>query len=693
MFEVARTRPDGTISFRNVHKMPLRDEDDNVIGIVGISEDVSEKKQTQENLKTSQQLLKTVFDTVPVGLQAKDLNGTYLLVNSCMASFSGNSPEALKGKTFRDLGLGSEEEIEAVEADDRRVIETGKLLDDPDYPLTLRDGKTIWRHRIKAPLKDENGEVVGIVGVMEDTTEHRKAERDLLESRKLLQEVVDAIPHSIFLRDKEGRFVLANKALATLHGLEVEDLIGIGINDLPGVAPEEKAQWVEQDRQVIDTGNPVEIPETKVTLPDGTSTFRRIIRVPFCGNEKDVVGVLSISEDITDRRLAEQREKATERLLQTVFDTIPHWVFVKDGSGRYLMGNSAFAQSFNLSADELRGLHTTDFGDSTPEQRKVFLQSDRQVMRTGNPMEIPDYTVGLPGGMNQTRRIRKMPLKDEGGNTVAVVCLSEDITASKKAHEELLSAKQKVDEANKQLSEEIAERMKADRVKDEFLAIVSHELKTPLTAIHGALGLLTGKVGTGLPTEARNLLDVAWKNSTRLTQLIYELLDFQKLEKGDWAISPEPLDLVVLVKQTIEEFQPNADQFSVELVLEDSLEKAKVRGESTGLVQVISNLLSNAAKFSPVGGTVKISVTRQRDSICVAVKDQGQGIPEDFRPFVFEKFAQADTTDRRKRGGTGLGLTIAKRIVERFGGEIAFDSGNGGGTTFYFLLPELPDPS
>jgi signal transduction histidine kinase len=227
-----------------------------------------------------------------------------------------------------------------------------------------------------------------------------------------------------------------------------------------------------------------------------------------------------------------------------------------------------------------------------------------------------------------------------------------------------------------------------ERIKDDFVAVVSHELRTPLTSIRGSLGLLAGGAAGELSTTARSLVDISVNNCERLVRLINDILDMEKIESGKMAFVPIPVELTPLVEQAILSNRVYAHGFGVEIRLEDSV-PGKVLADPDRLHQVMTNLLSNAARHSHRGGIVEIRIQRCGDRLRVSVTDHGEGIPPEFQPRVFEKFAQADTSSARREGGTGLGLSISRAIVERHGGSIGFRTEPGVGTTFSFELPDL----
>ena len=235
---------------------------------------------------------------------------------------------------------------------------------------------------------------------------------------------------------------------------------------------------------------------------------------------------------------------------------------------------------------------------------------------------------------------------------------------------------------------DISERKKVERLKNEFVSTVSHELRTPLTSIRGSLGLIRAGVAGDMSSEVQELIEIAHKNSERLIVLINDILDIEKIESGKMSFVLKPVELMPLVEQAIAANRSYAEQFNVSFTLVNTLPKVKVNVDSQRFIQVLTNLLSNAAKFSPPNETVTIGVTQHDRLIRISVHDRGEGIPEEFRDRIFQKFAQADSSDARQKGGTGLGLSIAKAIAERLEGQLGFETKINQGTTFYCDLPE-----
>jgi len=297
----------------------------------------------------------------------------------------------------------------------------------------------------------------------------------------------------------------------------------------------------------------------------------------------------------------------------------------------------------------------------------------------GHPHEIDDILSQLKQGKDvahfETQRQRKdgqvievsltvSPVKDEAGKVVGAVSVARDIT----------------------------DRKRIERLKNEFISTVSHELRTPLTSIRGSLGLLAGGAAGTMNEKASNILQIGINNCERLIRLINDILDIEKIESGRMEFNFSPVSLQSLLGQAVEGNRGFADSYQVSLELTPPIPDVKVYADRDKIAQVLSNLLSNAVKFSPPRSLVRLSARRQGSKARISVQDQGPGVPREFRARIFEKFAQADSSDTRKKGGTGLGLSISKAIIEKHGGSIGFESAEPRGSLFHFEIPLWEEP-
>lgn len=339
------------------------------------------------------------------------------------------------------------------------------------------------------------------------------------------------------------------------------------------------------------------------------------------------------------------------------------------------------------------------FKEDVDDARMVFVRALK-----ARKTYVREYRIHRQNGEVKWMQERASIVCDQSGKVAYVCGIFFDISDRRQAEEELDQYRKHLEELiaerstalmaiNRELQEANDKLLEIDRMKNEFISTVSHELRTPLTSIRGSLGLITGGVAGEVPIKARELVEIAYKNSERLVNLINDILDIEKIESGRMDFRNKEIYLTHVLAQALEANSAYASQFGVRFELDNKAPLAMVVADGDRLMQVFTNLLSNAAKFSPTGGTVTISVSRHDTStagmVRVAVTDRGPGIPHEFYDRIFGKFAQADSSAARLKGGTGLGLSISKVIVERLGGRIGFHSEPNVRTTFYFDLPEL----
>jgi PAS domain S-box-containing protein len=237
------------------------------------------------------------------------------------------------------------------------------------------------------------------------------------------------------------------------------------------------------------------------------------------------------------------------------------------------------------------------------------------------------------------------------------------------------------------LAADLSERLRVEEQKDEFVTMVHHEVRAPLTAVRGAIGLLSGGVAGELSESARELVDIAFRNSERMERLVGDILASRKLDSGRMDFQLEEVSPSDLLKQAIEATSAYADKFDVGFEVASDLGDVTIRVDPDRFIQVITNVLSNAVRYSSPGDLVRVVARRIDALVRISVEDHGPGIAEDFRDRVFEKFARADDGSWRHRSGTGLGMSISKAIMEELGGAIHFETTAGKGSTFFIDVP------
>jgi PAS domain S-box-containing protein len=339
-----------------------------------------------------------------------------------------------------------------------------------------------------------------------------------------------------------------------------------------------------------------------------------------------------------------QRMRRSEEYLRAVMTSAAEGIITLTPEGRGSFVNPSAARMLGYEPSELQGRVLSDLiveGDlraygSDSAGDGVFRRKDG----TTFPVIYNTMTIRLEGG-------------DSGGTVVSFL--------------------------------DITERRQIERMKDEFVSVVGHELRTPLTSIRGSLGLMAGGVFGALDDQGTRMLDIAISNTDRLVRLINDTLDIERIESGRVTMQKVPCRTDDLVAQAIEAMRGQADSLGVRLV--SDADTLLLRADPDRVLQTLTNLISNAIKFSPRGEEVRVTAHGLTDMALFSVADHGRGVPDDMREAIFERFGQVDTSDSREKGGTGLGLPIARSIVEQHGGSIWVDSHVGRGSTFWFTLP------
>ena len=378
-----------------------------------------------------------------------------------------------------------------------------------------------------------------------------------------------------------------------------------------------------------------------------------------------------LTEDYTalNRRLEQQlveldearrQVEASGRKLALFAERSPIAVFELDDGGRVLSFNPAAENLLGFPATEVIGRISTDF--LFTESVGLGVRDEWQrMLKSRAPIFGWRLNVVRRDGVEITCDWSLTPLVNMENRVVSVIVQGRDIT----------------------------QQLEAERIKQEFTSTLSHELRTPLTSIIGSLQLINSGVMGDIEKDILELTTIAERNGQRLLDLINDILDVEKIESGKLTLLLDAVELGELVGESLTLNRAYADRFKVKLAAAGEMPPVKVKADRKRVLQVMTNLLSNAAKFSTEGTAVEVTIEAVGpDTVRVGVHDTGPGIPENFRNRIFGRFAQADMSHTRQIGGTGLGLAICKRLVEMMGGKIGFSDRAAGGTTFWFELPK-----
>ena len=383
----------------------------------------------------------------------------------------------------------------------------------------------------------------------------------------------------------------------------------------------------------------------------------------------DALELRLAAKNLTERQHALTLKR---EILQKTMDSISHGVSAFDENLKLIAWNKKFLELLEFPPE--LGRRGTDFAEF------IACNARRGEYGPGDP----DKQVAARVAMARQFMPHRMERVRPDGHIIEIRGEPMSIGGFVTTYTDVTDVRRK--EAD--LRERLTERDRAERLKAEFVSTVSHELRTPLTSIVGALELLDAGIVGVLPPKAKDMVRIAHGNSQRLGRLVNDILDIEKMESGRMPFDIKPHRLQPLIERAIGEVAPFAAGFKVRLELDCTAADATGKVDPDRFMQVVTNLLSNAAKFSPHDAVVKVGLARTDHGLQVSVADCGPGIPEDFRARMFQKFAQADGSDSRRLAGTGLGLAIVKNIVERLGGTVSFETEIGRGTIFHVDLPE-----
>jgi PAS domain S-box-containing protein len=634
-------------------------------------------RESERRLRAEQARLQAVVANMGEGLYTVDTQGLVTYVNPTAERLFGWTAAELLGRKMHDVTHYLHPDgtpFPAHECAGLRVLQEGAVLIDHEDIFIHKDGSFFPVVYSSSQLVAD-GAVIGLVVVFRDVTRQKRAEEALRESEERFRGTFENAAVGIAHADFEGRWLRVNQKYCEIVGYSREELLQRTFQDI--THPGDLATNLEVWAALLRGESPNFSLEKRNLRKDGSPIWVEV----FTSLQRDAAGApvyaITIVQDISERKRLEEALRASEERNRFLIQSIPQKIFTANANGEVDYLNQQWTEFAGLSFDQLKGWGWTQI--IHPEDVEENVRRSQQAIDTGEPFQL-EHRVRRADGVYRWHLSRAVAMRDAQGRVLMWFGSNTDIDDQKQAAE-----------ASKQ-AKEAAEA--ASRAKDEFLANVSHEIRTPMNAI---LGMTELALDTELTEDQRQCLKTVKSAADNLLGLINDLLDFSKIEAGKLELDPAGFSLRATVGDTLRALATRAHRKGLELacnVLPDVPDP--LVGDAARLRQVLLNLVGNAIKFTEHGEVV-VEVKTQESEVpsgdarkpdsCLlrfTVTDSGIGIPQDKQERIFRAFEQEDTSTTRRYGGTGLGLTIAARLVALMGGSITVQSEPGRGSTFAF---------
>ncbi len=713
----ALMRRDGTEVGIEDSAAPIRDADGKVAGAVMVFHDVSRRRQAERALRASEERLRAVFSQAAVGIAVVGLDGRFQEVNRKFQETLGYSLAELQQQTV--LQMTHPEDREATESNMRALL-AGVI---ESYALEKRylrkNGSFIWSNTTVTLLRQDTGEASQFIGIVEDITERKQAE----EIRSRYAALVESSDDAIITKTLDGLIATWNPGAERMYGYSPGEVIGRPVTILipPEHLDEEPAILARLRR-----GESIEHYETVRRRKDGVLVDISLSICPIRDSKGRVVGAAKIARDITRQKRAEEalREQSRvfellnstgrsiasqldlEAILQTVTETATHLTGAKFGAFFYNVVNEKGEAYllYTLSGASREAFEKLGWPRNTPIFSATF--RGEGPVRSGDITQDPRYGRmephrGMPRGHLPVRSYLAVPVVSRSSEVIGGLFFghpevdvftdgSERLALGVAAQAAVAIDNARLYEARR---EEIAKRERAeaalretDRRKDEFLATLAHELRNPLAPIRQAAMISN----TPAATEAQKRWShgVISRQVQHMSLLLDDLLDISRITRGTLELRTEMTDLAAIVDAAVETARPSIDAKGHSFAVELPPEPIRFVCDPLRMAQVLSNLLTNAAKYTDPGGSIRLLAWADDDTVMIVVTDTGVGIPPEALSRVFSMFSQVKEKRDRSEGGLGIGLSLARGLVELHGGSIEVHSGGEDrGSEFTVRLP------
>jgi PAS domain S-box-containing protein len=700
-FEQPRCARDGRVLILRQSKLPLRDAKGTIIGVLSTYEDITQRKQSRQELQESEARYRAVVEHSPDGI-AVAVDNTLVYVNPAAVRLAGaRSGADLLGRSILDFV--HEDYREETEKRRARMLETGQPSAVIADKLRRPDGQSIDAEWMGVPIM--YGGKPAILNSFRDVTEHRRRDKALRASEARYRQLHESMMDAFVAADLSGQVTDCNESFRQMLGYGRAEILGMPVREL---TPE---KWHASDlairqAQVLTRGYS-DIYEKEYRRKDGTVFPVEVRLILLRDDDGTPYGIWAIVRDITARKQAEEalrhgREQLRQRAeeLETIMSCAPVALWVAlDPQCSYISGNR-MASSFKGAGPEVNW--SANVSDTVRwfregRQLKPVELPMQEAARTNVEIQNTELEVQLASGRCVSLLGSATPLRDAQGGVRGCVGAFLDITDRKQMEQALRQTRDELAAANAGLEQKVQQRTaellrakqrleELDRLKSQFLATMSHELRTPLNSIIGFTGILRQGYAGPVNEEQQKQLGLVFGSAKHLLSLINDLLDLSRIEAGKVEIERQPFDFAAVIAEVVESLMPLSRQKNIALTVDAPPGALEMLGDRKRCFQVLLNLANNALKFTE-RGQVKITACPEGEQLRVTVADTGIGIKAEQMGMLFEAFRQLDGSAKRVYEGTGLGLHLCRSLLTLMNGEISVESEFGKGSRFTFRLP------
>lgn len=656
------------------NKYPWRDDTGNILGIIGITKDITPVKKSEQELAKKEQLLTLALSSAKAASWNWDIATGKIIWSPESYDLYGFDPEAESTIETWTSFLYPED----VAATNRELV---RVLGDPtaelkfEFRIVHPQLGIRWILGVGSVTRNKNSEPVSFSGINLDISERKQAEEKLRRNEQHLRRVLDSLYSFIGVLSPEGILLEANLTALQAANLQPEDVLG---------KPFAEAYWwsysTESQARLnaaierTKTGEAVRY-DVEVRLSEENYIIIDFALVPLFDAQGEIEYIIPSGIDISDREKSKQALQQSEYELRLITEIIPQQIWTATPEGEIDYINQRWQEYTGVTLEQIQadGWATVVHPDDLARVRKTW----NRAIESGKKYNIEARLRGI-GGKYNWFLARARPLRNERGDIIKWYGTNTNINRIKELEERL-----------RQQTEDL---IQANQLKDEFLAIVSHELRTPLNPILGWSQLLaTGRLDAEKTAKG---IEIIGRNARLQAQLIEDLLDVSRILRGKLNLDKNPLNLESIIRSALTTVNLAAEAKSIQIETIYESNTLQVLGDAGRLQQVVWNLVSNAIKFTPEGGRITIKLECVDSYAQIQVKDTGQGIKPEFLPYVFDRFSQAQSDSTRQYGGLGLGLAIVRHLTELHGGTVAVSSpGEGQGATFSVKLPLINVPA